>query len=181
MQRYIALLGGINVGGRRIKMGDLARSFEALGLVEVQTFIASGNVAFETPTADPVALERTIEGHLAGALGYAVPTFLRTPDELAAAATRRPFASEGPEAAGFTVSVCFLRRSLTPEEVEGLLSYRTAMDDFEVVGREMYWLCRGKVTESLVPWHQVAKSVMVPSTVRNVTTVRKLAAKYPPA
>ena len=57
MQRYIALLGGINVGGHRVKMAHLRALFEALGFEQVETLIASGNVIFETPVSDTAALE----------------------------------------------------------------------------------------------------------------------------
>ena len=54
------------------------------------------------------------------------------------------------------------------------------MDDFRVHGRELYWLCRGKIADSLVKWQVVGKMVAIPSTMRNLTTIRKLAALYPP-
>ena len=48
MQRYVAFLRGMNLGGRRIKNDDLRRRFEGMGLEEVATFRASGNVIFST-------------------------------------------------------------------------------------------------------------------------------------
>jgi uncharacterized protein (DUF1697 family) len=54
-QRYIALLSGLNVGGHRVKMEHLRGLFKALGLLNVATFIASGNVLFETATDDVLA------------------------------------------------------------------------------------------------------------------------------
>ncbi len=60
MQRYIALLGGINVGGHRVKMAHLRALFEALGFEHVETLIASGNVIFETARTDVSALETQI-------------------------------------------------------------------------------------------------------------------------
>src|SRR5918994_5060517 len=88
--RCIAFLRGINVGGHQVKMDAVRRTFEALDLDNVATFIASGNVIFETgdPGGDPAdtevaALTARIESHLRAALGYEVPTFLRTDSELA--------------------------------------------------------------------------------------------------
>jgi uncharacterized protein (DUF1697 family) len=181
MTRYIAFLRGINVGGHRVKMDHLRSLFEALKFADVSTFIASGNVIFATREADAAAVERRIEGHLHRSLGYAVATFLRTPEELAAVAAHRPFAAEDIEAVGDSLYVAFLRD--TPDEAAGekLLSFRTPVDEFELVGRELYWRCRGKMTDSQVNWNQVAKAVPMASTVRNVTTVRKLAALVPPA
>ncbi|MCC2547377.1 DUF1697 domain-containing protein [Hymenobacter sp. BT175] len=82
MTTYIALLRGINVGGHRVKMEELRRLFAELGLANVRTYIQTGNVFFASDEPDRAALTARIEQHLAQALGYAVPTFLRTPDEL---------------------------------------------------------------------------------------------------
>src|SRR5258707_9368831 len=84
--RYVAFLGAINVGGHTVKMADLRRSFEAMGLTSVETFIASGNVGFEAATSDNAALERRIEAGLQADLGYRVDTFVRSSAEVAAIA-----------------------------------------------------------------------------------------------
>ncbi len=180
IHRYVAFLRGINLGNRRVKMDHLRDLFTAAKLTNVSTFIASGNVIFETTAADAAGIEQRIEAHLKDALGYPVDTFVRTPADLAAIAAFRPFAAEEVEATGHTLHVGFLRDA--PGEAAGrkLLSLRTAMDDFRVHGHELYWLCRGKVTDSLVSWPVVAKTIATPSTMRNATTVRKLAALYPP-
>lgn len=89
--RYVALLGGVNVGGHRVKMEALRALFEGLGFAGVATFIASGNVIFESDDADGAALEGLIERRLGEALGYRVPTFIRTLEELRAVAAYEPF------------------------------------------------------------------------------------------
>jgi uncharacterized protein (DUF1697 family) len=114
-------------------------------------------------------------------LGYEVATFLRTPEELAAVAAHRPFTPVETGAAGHSLYVAFLRDAPNKEAGEKLLSFRTPVDEFELVGRELYWLCRGRMTDSQVNWQQVARAVPMASTVRNVATVRKLAALVPPA
>jgi uncharacterized protein (DUF1697 family) len=178
--RYVAFLRGINVGGHRVKMEQLRDLFTALGFSNVATFIASGNVIFEAPAVDAAGIEERIEGHLKKSLGYEVETFLRTPTDLAAVVAFRPFASGEVEAPGHTLHVAFLRNALGDEAGQKVLSLRTALDDFRIHGREVYWLCRGKVTDSMVSWPLVAKTVAMPSTMRNLTTIRKLAALYPP-
>jgi len=52
MTRYVAFLRGINLGKRRVKMEQLRRHFEGFGLENVATFIASGNVVFDSPRQD---------------------------------------------------------------------------------------------------------------------------------
>ena len=65
MQRYFALLRGINVGGHRIKMDRLRKLVEALGFEQVETFIASGNVIFSSPRRPVTFFPRT-SGSLVG-------------------------------------------------------------------------------------------------------------------
>jgi Protein of unknown function (DUF1697) len=78
MFRFIAFLRAINVGGgRTVKMQSLRQVFESLGFSRVTTFIASGNVVFETTTKKTKALERKIERALKAVLGYEVRTFVR--------------------------------------------------------------------------------------------------------
>lgn len=179
MQRYIALLGGINVGGHRVKMTDLRVLFEQLGFANVATFIASGNVIFESAASDTTVLQTQIEHQLKQALGYHVPTFLRTSEELAAIASYQPFPMVEPTSDLHTLSIMFLAEVLPDDVQHKFLAFRTPIDEFHIHHREIYWLCRKKITESLVNWSLLGKTIaMPPVTVRNVTTIRKLAAKY---
>src|ERR1039458_910825 len=84
MPRYVALLRGINLGGHTVKMDRLKKLFEELGLKNVETFIASGNVVFESASKNAGALEKKIAVHLEKSLGFPAATFLRTDQELAA-------------------------------------------------------------------------------------------------
>jgi uncharacterized protein (DUF1697 family) len=181
MQRYIAFLRGINVGGHRVKMTELRALFEALGFANVETFIASGNLIFESSITDTLQLQTLIEHHLKHALGYDVATFIRSLEELATIAAYEPFPAAALNAATYTLSIMFLAE-LPPDDLhDKLRAFRTPLDDFHVHGREIYWLCLAKTTESLVDWSLVGKTITIPLvTVRNATTVRKLAAKYAP-
>jgi uncharacterized protein (DUF1697 family) len=177
--RYLAFLRGMNVGGHRVSMAELRTHFERLGLTDVETFIASGNVIFTAAESVAVAvLERTIEAQLRDALGYAVATFLRTPAELRAIAANVPFPADAVGTPGHTVHVGFLRQAPESTVARTLTQHETAMDAFGVHAREFYWLCRGKSTESLVKWPMIEKAVALDLTMRNLTTVRKLVDKY---
>ncbi len=85
MDRYVAFLRGMNLGGRRITNEDLRSHFEALGCEEVATFRASGNVIL-TANEEEEPLAARLEAGLEERLGYAVPIFLRSADELPAIA-----------------------------------------------------------------------------------------------
>ena len=177
MQRYFALLRGINVGGHRIKMDQLRRLIEALGFEQVETFISSGNVIFSSPSSDVRAMEERIALHLHEALGYEVTTFMRSQSELDSIADfepGEPFSTEQ------SVYVIFLREAADVEFRRSLGGLGTETDRFEFAGREAYWLIRGKLSESpLFGMDLTKKTGGGPSTMRNMTTVRKLVAKYP--
>ncbi len=175
MSRYVALLRAINVGGHVVKMTVLRECFESLGFREVETVIASGNVLFTAASADAAALERRIERHLAKELGYEVATFLRSPAELAAIVAHRPFPDVAAVAAGHSLSVAFLKSAPAAPARSALLELRTPTDDFHVHRREAFWLCRGRTSDSKVSGARLEKAAGGPATVRNITTVRKLA------
>lgn len=170
--RRVALLRAINVGGRFVKMDRLRELLAPLKLGDLQTFIASGNVLFRSSAA-PELLERKFEALLAKELGYKVDTFVRTAEELASVVGHDPFPGEpGP---GGALSVAFLKGAPSAEVTERLVRLRTEMDDLHVHGREMYWLSRGRISESKVWRTPFEKVIGGPGTMRNITTVRKLA------
>jgi uncharacterized protein (DUF1697 family) len=181
MPRYIAFLRAINVGGHTVKMDSLRRLFEALGFASVATFIASGNVIFEAPARSAAALEKKIEARLHESLGYEVATFLRTPAEVSAIAAYRPFPAAEIEAPGHYLYVGFLAAAPSAEARKRLAALRTAIDEFHVHEREFYWLCRTRSSESTISGALLERTLGLPATMRNSTTIRKLAAKYPPA
>lgn len=175
MPRYVAFLRAINVGGHVVKMGELRRLFEEAGCSDVETVIASGNVLFTSGSKSERTLAAKIAGHLEGALGYGVATFLRTPGELAEIARRQPFQS----AEGHSLYVGFLAEKPGGVAIKALRASATEVDDFRVAGREVYWLCRTRFSDSLFSGPRLEKTLGMPTTLRNVTTVRKIAARCP--
>jgi uncharacterized protein (DUF1697 family) len=178
LTRYVAFLRAINVGGHVVKMDALRRHFESLRLKSVETFIASGNVIFEAPAHDAASLEEEIEERLQKKLGYEVATFLRTPSELAAVVGQQPFGAPDPLEAGHSLSVGFVKRAPDAEMSAKLQSHASDVDEFRIIGREVFWLCRVRISDSKFTGARLEKVLASPATFRNVTTVRKLAAKY---
>ncbi|MEP6776287.1 MAG: DUF1697 domain-containing protein [Chloroflexota bacterium] len=178
LTRYVALLRAINVGGHTVKMDLLRSLFQEIGLQNVETFIASGNVIFEAPAGDVRALEEKIEAHLYASLGYKVATFIRTADELSEIASYRPFPAEEAAPGSAVVYVSFLPVEPGEQAEQKLLALRTPVDDFHVHKREIYWMCRIRMSDSTFSGGLLEKTVGLPATMRNTTTVRKLAAKY---
>lgn len=173
--RRVAFLRAINVGGHTVKMDRLRALFGEMGFGGVETFIASGNVVFDAPDGgDDAALERRIERHLRAALGYEVATFVRTLAEVGAVAEHEPFPSDSDG----KLHVAFLPAPPDAEAAARLLALRADTDDLHLHGRELYWLRRVGVNESAVSGAGLERAAGTPTTVRNVNTVRRIAAKY---
>jgi len=177
MTVYIAFLRAINVGGHTVKMEHLRGLFEQVGFSGVETFIASGNVIFQAPVEDARVLEQQIESHLRQSLGYEVATFVRTAAEVAVIAANQPFPQD--EIESNTLYIGFLQAPPGDEALRKLTALQTPLDNFHVHGRELYWLCRTTISQSKVSGAKIERALGMPTTLRNVTTVRKLAAKYP--
>ena len=176
MSRYVAFLRGINLGNRRVTMDRLREEFEAFGLRGVTTFIASGNVIFDAGGRDAAELEAALENHLAGALGFPVDTFIRTVDELEAVV--RFAESVTPEEEGWTPHVAFLREPVGDDVADRLRRLETPDDRFPVNGREIYWLRRGRMSDSAVSAGDLAKAIGASHTMRNLNTVQRIVEKF---
>jgi uncharacterized protein (DUF1697 family) len=159
-------------------MDQLRKAFEAVGLKQVETFIASGNVIFSSSSKDPGALERKIEKRLEADLGYEVKTFLRTTAEVCAIARYEPFAKAQLKAA-YALNVGFLAGPLEAGGVKVLQGFSSDIDAFHSNGREMYWLCRKRQSDSRFSAGRLEKLLKLSSTWRNVNTIARLAVKYP--
>jgi uncharacterized protein (DUF1697 family) len=176
MPRYFAFLRAINVGGHVVKMERLRNLFEAYGFSEVETFIASGNVIFQAGEQDARVLESQIEKGLQATLGYEVAAFIRTEAELAQIAEYRAFPPAQVEAAT-AFNIAFLHKALHDPASRKLMELTTDIDAFASHGREVYWLCQKKQSESTFSNAVLEKRLGVKSTIRGAATLQKLAAR----
>ena len=176
MPRYVAFLRGINLGRRRPAMSELRDHFEALGFAKVGTFISSGNVIFETRAIQTAKLEQRIEKHLAAKLGYEVDTFILRDAEVIAATDSTAFPEGTPEGGGLYVT--FLKQPLYASTIKKLTACRSQIDEFHVNGREIYWLCRTKSSDSKIWTSPEVKALKLSTgTMRNLISLRKLVAR----
>jgi uncharacterized protein (DUF1697 family) len=174
MHKYIAFLRAINVGGTTlIKMIDLKRMFESFGLENVQTYIQSGNVIFESEEKDAVRLEEQIERQLEKAWGKKIQLFVRTIRQVVAIVKACPFEPKE----GESVYIVILDKKPDKKNIQALLAFRNEFDDFAVKGREGYQLrCSREKTMFLN--RSMEQVLGVPGTARNLTTMKKLVEKY---
>ena len=177
MDRYVAFLRGMNLGGRRIKNDDLRRHFEEMGFEEVATFRASGNVIFAT--AKPEAegkLGQRVEAELDERLGYDVPVFLRSAAEVAAVAEYEPFKTKAVAKAKGKLQVSFLKETPTAAARKKVLMLLTDEDQLAIEGRELYWLPSGGISESELDLKAI-DAALGAGTMRTMGTVEQIAAK----
>jgi uncharacterized protein (DUF1697 family) len=154
------------------------REFEFVGFSGVETFIASGNVILAASARNEERLQAKIESHLQEALGYEVATFIRSAAELRRIANHRRLAA--PEAdLGHSIQVAFL--SLPPDHAaaKNLIACGSETDDFHAHNREVYWLCRTRLSDSTLSGARLEKIVGRRATTRNLTTIKRLIARYP--
>ncbi len=183
MPKYIAFLRAINVGGHTVKMERLKKLFETLGFTNVETFIASGNVIFDSSSKNTKTLktlsaveglEKKIEAHLQKSLGYEVSTFIRSSSELVEIAGYKPF-PETEIAKSHALFIGFLQAPPSTEARKKLLSVDSKIDRFHIHGRELYWLFLGtRFPDSKFSGPLLEKTLGMPATIRNSTTVKKL-------
>jgi uncharacterized protein (DUF1697 family) len=107
-----------------------------------------------------------------------VATFIRTTAELAEIAYYKPFQEPDLNVDGNTLYIAFLGDRPGDPAQQKLLSFTTVIDEFHVNDREVYWLCRKKMSESQFSGALLEKTLGLPATLRNSTTVKKMAAKY---
>jgi uncharacterized protein (DUF1697 family) len=174
MLRHVAFLRGMNVGGHRLTNEELRGHVEALGFAEVQTFRASGNVIFDGGEVSDETLQRRLEEGLAQALDYAVPTFIRSGDEMRALAAAEPFDLTG--SAG-KLQVALLWQAPTKEAREQVLALDCPNDRLAFGERELFWLPDGPMSDSGLDWKAIEKTLGA-TTVRTMGTIQQIASKH---
>lgn len=177
MTIYIALLRGINVGGKNIiKMADLKQMFEAMGFCEVKTYIQSGNVLFKS-NEDEELLCKKIEHEIEVTFGFSVIVILRTVAELEQIIENCPFSEDAILEAeslleGESLYVSLLTHSPLQEKIEYLKSYKSEKEEYQIKGREVFLLFRHSIRKSKLANN--LHKLDVQATVRNWKTINKL-------
>ncbi len=172
--RHVALLRGINVGGKNLlPMKELVALCEEAGAAEVSTYIQSGNVVFTASKDVAARLPATLAAAIARTRGLAVPVVVREGSELARVVASNPFAGDGNEDAWH---VMFLADAPAADRVAALDPARSPTDRFAVVGSEVFLHCpeglaRTKLTNA---WFDARLGTT--STCRNWRTVLTLVA-----
>lgn len=174
MASYVALLRGINVGGKNlIKMPALKACFEANGFEDVATYIQSGNVLFTAPATPAAELTRRIEAMLADAFDYVPTVVVRNRKQMRAIVDRAP-KGFGAEPAKYRYTVIFLKEPLTARAAIQHVPTNAAVDTAHAGTGVLYFTrLEAKATQSRL--NKIVSSPIYPSvTIRNWNTTTKL-------
>jgi uncharacterized protein (DUF1697 family) len=178
VERYVAFLRGINLGNRRIKSPELVAHFEAMGLDEVATFRASGNVVLVDPAGEAESkLQKRIEAELDERLGYDVAVFLRSGAEVTAIAAREPFPPAAIAASKGKPQVDLLSKKPSARAAKEALALAGADDLMVIEGRELHWLPSVGLSETEVDM-KALDTALGKGTMRTAGTIEQIAAKY---
>lgn len=174
--KYVALLRGINVGGKnKIKMEILREVFSgALGFENVKTYINSGNVIFETIKSDDKNLAAKIEQVIESEFSLNIKVMVRSISEIEDVIRNNPF--DGQFEDEKKLHVLFLEEKMPAEKEKMLLANNNENEMFAVRGREIYCLLRNVgVLDSLFGKDYIGKKLKLTATARNWRTVNKIA------
>ena len=168
---YIALLRGINVGGKnRLPMSDLITVLKSLGYEDIRTYIQSGNVVFSSKRKIGEDEDDRISGAISAEKGFRPKVILLTAEQLREAIENNPFAADE----GKTLHLFFLDSPPKNPDLERLHSLKTASEEFTLQGRILYLYAPDGLGRSRLA-ATIERSLGVPATARNYNTISKLA------
>jgi uncharacterized protein (DUF1697 family) len=167
--RWVAFLRAINTGNRRVTGDRLVSIFESIGLFDVSSFQASGNVLFTAGSPDLPEIERALED----GLGYEVPTALRSGDDVREIGSAVPFDDAELDATQRRVQVIMVRNPPSQAVLDSALSEAPAEDVLRARGSDIFWLPRGGISDSGLDLSGMERR-LGPMTVRTHNTVRRL-------
>ena len=171
--KYVAFLRAVNVGKRQIKMVDLKEMFEAVGFQNVQTFIASGNVTFESEERNKKVLIEKIENEIEKKFDFHSEVMLRTINELQQIIAESPF-KDIPLDKNTILYVGFLYNELDASSIKKLAELNNEVDTLKVKGYELYALRYRDKGESILNTNFLSKYIQTPMTMRNWNTIVKI-------
>ena len=177
MHTYISMLRGINVSGQNIiKMTELKMLYESLHLINVTTYIQSGNIVFQSRSNDPLSISTSIEKAIVKSFGFPVTVVLRRPAEFRKVINRFPLLGT-PNIDEGKLYVTFLKSRPTPALVKAIaLVPAKTSDVYEIGGSEIYVYCANGYGKTLFSNSYFEKRLGVVATTRNWKTVRTLLA-----
>jgi uncharacterized protein (DUF1697 family) len=176
MFTYVALLRGINVGGRIVKKETLKEAFASLGYQNVVTYKQSGNLIFETDIVNPQEVTTKIEEKLRNTLGYEVAVFVRTIPQLKTIINLDPFKRQERDGNSFLVTFLPIQPSSLSLQLPLTIPKSTAQV-ISTKGTEVFSVTHGG-GEGALPNPFLESKLKTKATTRNLNTIREIVEKY---
>ncbi|MBL4715687.1 MAG: DUF1697 domain-containing protein [Bacteroidia bacterium] len=175
MKKQIAILRGINVGGKRkILMADLKELFVDLGFEDIQTYIQSGNVMFNSSEKkDNILIADEIEQSIFKEYGFTVPVIVISVNELNKAIAENPFFKKDSIDID-RLHLTFLKEIPENEKLQNIKSYNYSPDKYEIKERNVFIYCSAKYSDSKLTNTFFESKLKVSATTRNWKTVISL-------
>ena len=174
MKTYIAVLRGINVSGQKlIKMDKLRELLKQLDFENIQTYIQSGNIIFNSKLTDTRLLEANIRNLILKNWGFDVPVILRELDELRRIKKENPFI-ENHDIDLTKLAVTFLSEEPTKDLIERLSTFNDPVDKFKTNAKEIYLHCPNGFGRSKLTNNFFERKLKVSCSSRNWKTLNKL-------
>jgi uncharacterized protein (DUF1697 family) len=168
------MLRGINVSGqKKIRMAELRSLFESLNLVNVKTYVQSGNVVFDSTEQDASELAKLIKAQIEQFFGYAVSVFIREPKDFQRIIANNPFSNERNEDPA-RLYVTFLYSPPSKTKLSNLVIPNDGADEFFVGEKEIFLFCPNGYGRTKLSNNFFEKKLNVPATTRNWKTVNAL-------
>ena len=171
---YLALLRGINVSGQKsIKMAELVKLFESLKFKNVRSYIQGGNVIFDSPSLNSLALTSQIETAIKKKFGFDVHVILRTSDELKKIVAGNPLLKEK-NIQTDKLHITFLK--VTPDKnlISKLEMNEASNEKYIIKNREIYLCCPNGYGKTKLNNMAFEKKLNVIATTRNWKTTTTL-------
>ncbi|SMD36653.1 Uncharacterized conserved protein, DUF1697 family [Reichenbachiella faecimaris] len=174
MAKYIALLRGINVSGQKlIKMDALRTSLSKLKYENIQTYIQSGNIIFESSETDQRKLEDQIHQNIQDSFGFDVPVIVRSQAEWRTTFNNNPFVNDRNEDIT-KLYVTLLSDEPKSENFEVLLNFRDWPEEMILKGQNLYIFYTMGAGTSKLDLNTIERKLKVQGTSRNWKTTTKL-------
>lgn len=172
--KYIILLRGINVGGRkRLKMAELRAMLEAMNFTNVQTYIQSGNIILEAEETSNTTLEERVKTQVMETFNYDVPVLALRVEELIHIFNNNPFLTKRNEDIA-TLHVTILADMPDAERVKAVSEIEYKADEFEITNKIIYLFCPSGYARTKFVNNFFESKLKVRATTRNWKTISKL-------
>lgn len=173
--KYVALLRGINVGGKNmIKMIDLRETFEECGFEQVSTFINSGNVLFSSSEDDVTILDKRISKALKKRFDYSATVVIRSEKEVKQVIDDMP--NEWKKENNLRCYIAFIKDGVSPSEVIKELPVNEKVDSLQAGKTILYMSTKMDGLTSSGFTKIIGKKIFQSITIRNINTTKKLLA-----